>query len=347
MPNKAIFLDRDNTLIEDPGYINDVDQVKLLRGVPQALKELSQLGYKLVVVSNQSGVARGILTEQVLRQIHDRLRELLAREGALLDQIYYCPYHPEGVIPKYRKDSDWRKPRPGMLLAAAKDMDLDLSRSWLLGDSSRDIEAGSKVGCKTILINRQLYYSQPIPDQPKPDYKCLSLREAVNIIKQYHRTTDRRKPEPPSRSENAAAENLQSAASQAEEISTEVEPDEPQAGAEPYSREAESESARYESLIEQHEPPKSLEDEANTTEELLAAILQQLRAMHRAEMFGEFSVTKLIATVLQTVVLLCLLMSIWLLLAPQRNANSVILALGFAILFQMMSLSFYLMQGRK
>ena len=116
MPDKAIFLDRDDTLIEDPGYINDAAQVRLVRGVAAALVELKALDYRLVVVSNQSGVARGIVTEQVLGEIHDRLKQLLAEKGAYLDQIYYCPYHPEGAVAKYRKESDWRKPKPGMLL---------------------------------------------------------------------------------------------------------------------------------------------------------------------------------------------------------------------------------------
>jgi len=139
MSNKAVFLDRDDTMIEDPGYINHPDQVKLLDGVAEALIELKAIGYKLVVVSNQSAVARGIITEKVLTQIHDRLKQLLAESGAYLDQIYYCPYHPEGSVPKYRKESDWRKPNPGMLLTAADEMDIDLSQSWMIGGSSRDI----------------------------------------------------------------------------------------------------------------------------------------------------------------------------------------------------------------
>jgi len=151
MSNKAVFLDRDNTLIEDPGYINHPDQVKLLEGVAEALIELKAMGYKLIVVSNQSAVARGIVTEKVLAQIHDRLKQLLAERGAYLDRIYYCPYHPDGVVPKYRKESDWRKPNPGMLLTAADQMDIDLNQSWMIGNSSRDIEAGLRAGCKTIL----------------------------------------------------------------------------------------------------------------------------------------------------------------------------------------------------
>ena len=105
MPDKAIFLDCDGTLIEDPGYINDPGQVKLLDGVPEALIEFGVMGYKLIVVSNQSAVARGIVTEKVLGEIHNRLKQLLAEKGASLDRIYYCPYHPDGVVEKYHKES--------------------------------------------------------------------------------------------------------------------------------------------------------------------------------------------------------------------------------------------------
>ena len=142
MSEKAIFLDRDDTLIEDPGYINDPEQVKLLDGVPEALIQLKNLGYKLIVVTNQSAVAHGIVTEKVLDEIHERLKQLLADKNAFLDRIYYCPYHPEGVVPKYCKESNSRKPSPGMLLKAADEMDIDLSRSWCVGKRNRDIEAG-------------------------------------------------------------------------------------------------------------------------------------------------------------------------------------------------------------
>ena len=106
MSNRAIFLDRDGTIIEDPGYLSHPEQVNLLDGAAEALNELRAMGYKVVVVSNQSGIARGILSENDLEEIHDRLRQLLAEKGAYLDQIYYCPYHPDGVVPKYRKESD-------------------------------------------------------------------------------------------------------------------------------------------------------------------------------------------------------------------------------------------------
>lgn len=318
MPDKAIFLDRDGTLIKDPGYMNNPDQVKLLDGVAEALAELKALGYKLIVTSNQSGVARGIVTEKTLGEIHNRLKQLLAEKGGHLDKIYYCPYHPDGVIPKYRKESDWRKPNSGMLLAAADEMDVDLSQSWGIGNSSRDIEAGSRVGCKTILLDNPSHDKKLEPGQTGPDYRAVNMREVVNIIKKYHRSS--RQPEV-----------------QAQPV--------PIPQTEPTLQAAERPAQQ------QPEPtrPGSAQQEPDreTTEQLLGRILEQLRKMQRADMFSEFSIMRLIAGVVQVIVLCCLLISTWFLMAPGRQDNSVLIALGFAMVLQLMSLTFYTMQGRK
>lgn len=148
----AIFLDRDGTLIEDPGYLRDVAGVRLLAGVGEALRDLRSGGFGLVVVTNQSGVARGLLDEICLAAIHDRMRQLLGQEGVRLDGLYYCPYHPEGVVEAYRKESDWRKPGCGMLRQAASDLSIDLGQSWMIGDGVRDVEAGRRAGCRTVLL---------------------------------------------------------------------------------------------------------------------------------------------------------------------------------------------------
>jgi D,D-heptose 1,7-bisphosphate phosphatase len=182
---KAVFLDRDDTLIEDPGYINHPGQVKLLPGAAASLVQLRKMDFRVVVVSNQSGVARGIFTEEMLAQIHHQLEKLLADEGAYLDAIYYCPYHPDGVVEKYRIDSDMRKPAPGMLLKAAEDLNIDMSRSWMIGDSYRDIGAGKRAGCKTVLINNPGKPVQKNPSDPQADRQAVNIREAVNIIRMY------------------------------------------------------------------------------------------------------------------------------------------------------------------
>jgi D-glycero-D-manno-heptose 1,7-bisphosphate phosphatase len=150
----AVFLDRDGTLIEDCGYLRDRQQVCLLAGAAEALRDLQAAGFALVVVTNQSGVARGYLDEIALTAIHNRLRQLLAAGGAMLDGLYYCPYYPQAVVDAYRKESDWRKPGSGMLLQAATDLGIDLRRSWMIGDSPRDIQAGRGAGCRTVLLGQ-------------------------------------------------------------------------------------------------------------------------------------------------------------------------------------------------
>ena len=333
MPNKAIFLDRDDTLIEDAGYINNPNQVKLLDGAAEALIEFRTMGYKTIVVSNQSGVARGIVTEKVLGDIHNRLKQLLAEKGAYLDKIYYCPYHPEGVVAKYREESDCRKPNPGMLLAAAEEMDIDLNKSWSIGNSNRDIESGLRAGCKTILISRPLHYEQHKPGEPKPDYKAINIKEAVNIVKQYHRSADRCAMQP-----SVPIEQTQPML-QVEEQANQPEPTEPP----PFLPLTRGGGAAEEQEIPNDSPGDSL----RRTEQLLESILNHVKSMQRADMFGEFSMIRFMAGVVQVIVLLCLLLTIWLLISPNRQDNAVFISLGFAMVLQVMSLTFYVIQRRK
>jgi len=318
MSNKAIFLDRDDTLIEDLGYINHPDQVKLLDGVDKSLIELKAMGYKLIVVSNQSGVARGIVSEEALGEIHDRLKQLLAEKGAPLDRIYYCPYHPDGVIEKYRKESDRRKPNPGMLLAAADEMDIDLTQSWMIGNSSRDVEAGLQAGCKTILTNDASHYKQHKPGEPNPDYRAVNIKEAVNIIKKHHRSAG----------ENPVQNQPLPQPLTKPLLQTAEEPHQPQ-------------SAEPETI------PAEQNISANRTEQLLDCILEQLKGIRRNDMFGEFSIMRLMAGIVQIIVLLCLLISIWFLMSPTMQDNAVLITLGFAMVLQVMALTFYIMQGRR
>jgi D-glycero-D-manno-heptose 1,7-bisphosphate phosphatase len=186
MATKAVFLDRDNTLIEDPGYISRPESVKLIPGVELALKSLSQAGYKLVVITNQSGIARGILTEEQLETIHAEMRRQLAEAGAHLDAVFYCPFHPEGTVVEYAKESDLRKPRPGMLLKAATQMDIDLSQSWMVGDSPRDIEAGQRAGCRTIRVRMpgtgHVQTSEESDEDTQADLTVRNLVEAAKAI---------------------------------------------------------------------------------------------------------------------------------------------------------------------
>lgn len=154
MKRPAVFLDRDNTIIKNDGDLGDPGAVELITGVPLAIASLCGLGYRVVVVTNQGGVARGAYTEEDVEAVHDRISELVQdrANGARIDAFYACPFHPEGTVKAYAKDHENRKPRPGMLLQAAEDLDLDLSASWMVGDQLRDVEAGAAAGCRTILL---------------------------------------------------------------------------------------------------------------------------------------------------------------------------------------------------
>jgi len=154
MKHKAVFFDRDGTLIVDHGYIGDPADVELLPGAAGAVQQLRDAGYLAVLVSNQSGIARGLFDEDALHLVHERLQDLLIAEGTELDGSYYCPYldGPEAVEKKYRRDSELRKPKPGMLLQAARELNIDLRESWMIGDSPQDVEAGHRAGCRTVLL---------------------------------------------------------------------------------------------------------------------------------------------------------------------------------------------------
>lgn len=184
MADKAVFLDRDRTLMEDPGYASQVEDVKLLPGVELALKSLAQVGYKLVVVTNQSGVARGLLSEESLGRIHEELQRQLGEKGAHLDAIYYCPFHPEGVVEGYARESDERKPHPGMLRRAAREMNLDLPASWMIGDSPRDVEAGQRADCRTIRLrsSEDTFHGELSDEDVRADYTVRNLVEAARVI---------------------------------------------------------------------------------------------------------------------------------------------------------------------
>jgi D,D-heptose 1,7-bisphosphate phosphatase len=363
MSDKAIFLDRDDTLIEDPGYISSPEQVNLLTGVPRALIELKALGYKLVVITNQSAVARGIVTEKVLGEIHKRLERLLAKKNAFLDRIYYCPYHPEGAVKKYRQESELRKPNPGMLLKAAEEMDLDLDQSWCVGNSSSDIGAGLRAGCKTILIDLPSRQQQLKPSDPRPDYKAINIKEVVNIIKKHLRSSIETEVETKMEPEEQA-EPVEQETEKVPEVAESVEQKTKQTPevAEPASQTTEltpeiaepvfpAEEQQLEQTPEetQAEPTEQVEQEiaGEGTEHLLKNISTQLKSMQRTDMFGEFSIMRLIAGIIQIIVLFCLLISIWFLISPNRQDNSVFIALGFAMVLQLMSLTFYIMHGRK
>ncbi|MEN6494375.1 MAG: HAD family hydrolase [Thermoguttaceae bacterium] len=184
----AIFLDRDGVLVEDNGILTEATQLRLLEGVGPSLWRFRNAGFLLVVVTNQSVVARGMLAEAELDAIHAELQRMLkASGGPALDAIYFCPHHPEATVPDYRVTCDCRKPRPGLLLRAAEDLGIDLAASFMLGDRMTDVIAGARAGCRTVLVESPQSQMPPIVtaeplDGWKPDHSCTGLPEAADWI---------------------------------------------------------------------------------------------------------------------------------------------------------------------
>ena len=158
---KAIFLDRDGTINKYVGYLRTPEQFELLEGVGEAIRKINLFGYLAIVVTNQPVIARGEVTADGLQQIHNKMETMLGKEGAYLDGVYYCPHHPDkgfaGEVEELKIVCECRKPKAGLLLQAAKDFNIDLSQSWMIGDSENDVLAGKNAGCKTALIGETDY----------------------------------------------------------------------------------------------------------------------------------------------------------------------------------------------
>jgi D-glycero-D-manno-heptose 1,7-bisphosphate phosphatase len=184
-PRRAMFLDRDGVLIEDAGLLTHADEIRVFPGVPEALERLKQAGFALVVISNQAVVARGLLTET---QVAELEREVEARLGTKLDGFYFCPHHPQATLPEYRTQCDCRKPRPGLIFQAARELGLDLPGSFMVGDRPTDLLAGVRAGCRTIWVQTGQHTAAPIQTSeesappPEPDHICAGFPEAVAWI---------------------------------------------------------------------------------------------------------------------------------------------------------------------
>ena len=179
---KAVFLDKDGTLIPDIPYNVDPDLITLQPESIEGLQRLQEEGYLLIIISNQAGVARGYFTEDKLPAVEQRMAELLAAHALKLSGFYYCPHYPDGSIDGYNIDCQCRKPMPGMLLKAAKDHDIDLAGSWMIGDILNDVEAGNRAGCKTVLINNGNETEWIVGPFRTPTYVSTSINQAAEDI---------------------------------------------------------------------------------------------------------------------------------------------------------------------
>lgn len=172
----SVFLDRDDTIIRDIPYLNNPEMIEILPGAPEAIRMLNMSHISAIIVTNQSGIARGLLSEELLEVIHRRMRALFREKNADIDAIYYCPHHPEGIVEPYRKVCGCRKPAPGMLLQAATDYGLDLKHCYLVGNNLIDINTIHSVGGKGALIAKEGGPTAPA------DYVAKDLIEAVRWI---------------------------------------------------------------------------------------------------------------------------------------------------------------------
>lgn len=394
MAHRAVFVDRDGTILEHYDYLTHPDQVRLLANAARALCLLRNRGYKLVLITNQSAVGRGMMTEDTLTAIHDRFQGLLSEQGAYLDSLYYCPDHPEAAIDTYRKDSPRRKPEPGMILEAAAELDIDLSQSWMVGDDDRDILAGQAAGCRTILLTAR-GSSLVQRGAVQSDYVAVNLLEAANLVIRYQQPPAATVADPPAPDiaetplpiESDAAESPEPdpattadpPAHDVTDSSKNPTPDEP-LGDDPDVHETPDDDAPLddETPDEAHDDPilknklshplparrgpgpvhkiihkkkrshtaraKHTDHDAPSSRDLLAQLLREVRSIHRQQHYGEFSVGRLLAGIIQMLVFACLFLAFWFGNDPQNRSILVGHCLTLAAVFQMMTLTLLMMR---
>ena len=186
---KAVFLDRDGTINEEMGYINDIKRFKIFEFVPEAIKILNDADYLVIVVTNQSGVARGYFTEGLVEKVHQSLLESLKASNARIDKIYYCPHHPIEGKGLYKKDCDCRKPGTGMITMAQKEYNIDLSKSYMVGDRYKDILFAKKAGLRSVMVKTGYgageFEHQRTSWKTQPRFIAQNLLEAANFIRNH------------------------------------------------------------------------------------------------------------------------------------------------------------------
>jgi D-glycero-D-manno-heptose 1,7-bisphosphate phosphatase len=182
MLSKAVFLDKDGTLVDDVPYNVDPALIRFSEGALEGLRLLQEREYLLFVVTNQSGVARGYFEEQALTILEKKLQELLSHADIHLAGFYYCPHHPDGSIPEYAVECSCRKPQPGMIQKAALEHRINLGSSWLVGDILNDVEAGNRAGCRTVLIDNGNETQWEMNPRRHPGFTVKNLYEAAAII---------------------------------------------------------------------------------------------------------------------------------------------------------------------
>ncbi len=184
--NKAVVLDRDGTVNEEVGYLADLARLRLISGAGAAIRRLNEAGFKVVLVTNQSGVARGYFSENLVHEAHARLAAMLSPEGARIDAVYYCPHHPTAGNSRYTMDCDCRKPRTGLIDRAVKELTLDVNHSYMVGDKWSDIELAQRAGIRSVLVMSGFAPDDPGNRKPdlvhEPDFIAHNLVDAAGWI---------------------------------------------------------------------------------------------------------------------------------------------------------------------
>ncbi len=356
-PRSVVFMDRDNTLIEDPGYISDPDQVVLLAGAAEAIARLRGEGYPVVVVTNQSGIARGLLSEVALVQIHQRMQTLLQAEEADVDAIYYCPYldGPEAVVEAYRRDSDLRKPKPGLFHMAAREMNIDLASSWMVGDSERDVEAGQAAGCKTVLIAPKAGKD----GETAAEYVVADLVSVVDVILGERADAEDCVAPPCDTGEAVCDDPSKACEAAGDELITEVAQD----SVCPASSDDKAERAEGIEGAEKDERDKwdngippvvpssitgetpmfpSTPDKAENTAGLLGQILEEIRIVRRGQQHEDFSIGRLAGAIAQAVAICAVGWAFFAAVDDSaQSVTQVAIRLLAGIAFQLMALTFF------
>jgi D-glycero-D-manno-heptose 1,7-bisphosphate phosphatase len=375
MKRPAVFFDRDNTLIASDGFLGDPAKVVLVAGAADAIAGARQLGYAVVVISNQSGVARGMFSEEDVQAVNARMDELLSAENpaSVVDRHEFCPFHPDGTVDVYAKESDRRKPKPGMIQSSAEKLALDLARSWVIGDAARDIEAGKAAGCRTILFNDAKLKKSPAAEQPlkvEPDYVVTTLAEAIAYIE--------RNPDPaaqpvvpPAPVQVTASSHAAPAAASAVHLEMPLPaPDPaatstaastptprvpkvaigskyvPPAGKASVTREDSAERSAARSFATRDDSDAARQAAPNATssermESLLEQIALELRRQHEHHE-GDFSVSKLLAGIVQVIALAILFLAYL-----KRGDNSLQTYLMLALILQTLTISLLIMSRQK
>ena len=373
MAHKAVFLDRDDRIVDDPGYIRSPEQLRLIPGAAEALKQLRKMGYLLVIVTNQSGVARGFVTEEQLENIHQELKKQLAAENAMIDGLYYCPYHPDGDLKDFSIESNLRKPNAGMLFQAEEDLDIDLMQSWMIGDSYRDIQAGKAGGCHTILVDVPGKIREKKKTDAEPDRKAVNLREAVNIIRMYEfhqkaksaKGSSEQSQSPEDTAESTEPEPADEIVADMPETIDPISPPQTQIEEEiPIMPERNAETATEDVLVEEPqavnpEPakvytaksPSRTEVPQHTepiseTHHLLEEIALRLKRKDREGLYQEFSVFKLLSLMIQVIAIFCLIISLCFWLSPKVGAEPVLIMIGYSIALQLVVIALLMMHSR-